>query len=200
MKMQFDDIKSFGYTIEFHDVHLYYNNDDDEEMEYLFCLNKGAPNILNKKILMPIDTKQFVQFVKDCLEYPSENLSKSDFEINVIQLIDKYNNNYSLDILNLINIKLGSLLLSHIKFKNFDYIKKVEKQFGSQNKLANTADVQYFNSQICFLIIILNNLVSVNKIQKTNNNYKIKKSQLTQINQIKTENFDYLDFIFDYWS
>jgi hypothetical protein len=200
MKMQFDDIKSFEYTVEFHDVHLYYNNDDDEQIEYLFCLNKGAPSILNKKILMPIDTKQFVQFVKDCLEYPVENLSKSDFEINIIQLIDKFNNNYNLDILNLINIKLGSLILSHIKFKNFDYLKKVEKQFGSQNKLANTADVQCFNSQICYLIIILNNLVNVNKIQKNNHNYQIKKSQLTQINQIKIENFDYLDFIFDYWS
>jgi hypothetical protein len=200
MKMQFDNIKSFEYTVEFHDVHLYYNNDDDEKMEYLFCLNKGAPNILNKKILMPIDTKQFVQFIKDCLEYPVENLTKTDFEINIIQLIDKYNSNYSLDILNLVNIKLGSLLLSHIKFKNFSYLKKVEKQFGSQSKLANTADVQCFNSQICFLIIMLNNLISVEKKQKNNHNYQIKKSQLEQMNQINTENFDYLDFIFDYWS
>ena len=198
--MQFDNIKSFEYTVEFHDVHLYYNNDDDEKMEYLFCLNKGAPNILNKKILMPIDTKQFVQFIKDCLEYPVENLTKTDFEINIIQLIDKYNSNYSLDILNLVNIKLGSLLLSHIKFKNLSYLKKVEKQFGSQSKLANTADVQCFNSQICYLIIMLNNLVSVGKIQKNNHNYQIKKSQLVQMNQLNTENFDYLDFIFDYWT
>lgn len=200
MKMQFDNIKSFEYTVEFHDVHLYYNNDDDDTMEYLFCFHKESPKILNKKYLMPIDTKLFVQFVKDCLEYPVENLSKNDFEINIIQLMDKYNNNYSLDILNLINIKLGNLILTHIKFKNFDYLRKLEKQFGSQQKLANTADVQCFNSQICYLIILLNNLISVEKKQKNNHNYKIKKSQLIQMNQMKTENFDYLDFIFDYWS
>ena len=208
MKMQFDNLKSFEYTVEFHDVHLYYNdndndndnyNDTDEKMEYLFCLNNGSASILHKKYLMPINTKQFIQFIKDCLEYPEENLSKSDFEIAVIQLIGKYNNN-SLDILYLVNIKLGSLILSHIKFKDFDYLKKVEKQFGSHSKLANTADIQYFNSQICYLIIILNNLISVKKIQKNNHYYQIKKSQLVQMKQIKTDNFDYLDFIFDYWS
>ena len=197
MKMQFDNIKSFDYTVEFHDVHLYYDDGDDEKMEYLFCINKVSPKVLNKKILMPIDTKQFVQFVKDCLEYPQENLSKTDFEINIIQLIDKYNNNYSLDILNIINIKLGNLLLSHIKFKNFDYLRNLEKQFCSHNKLANTADVQYFNSQICYLIIMLNNLVSVKKNQKDNQNYKIKK---LQIKKLEKDNICYLDFIFDYWS
>jgi hypothetical protein len=203
MKMQFDNIKSFEYTVEFHDLHLYYNDDDNEKMEYLFCLNNQVPNILNKKILMPINTKHFVQFIKDCLEYPVENLSKHDFEINIIQLIDKYNNNFSFDILNLINIKLGNLILSHIKFKNFAYLKNLHKQFGSQNKLANIKDIQFFNSQICYLIILLNNLISVKKQQKNNQNYRIKKSQviqLNQINQLKTENFDYLDFIFDYWS
>ena len=206
MKMQFDNLKSFEYTVEFHDVHLYYSDNDsdndnyDEKMEYLFCLSNGLANGINKKYLMPIDTKQFYQFVKDCLEYPEENLSKSDFEIAVIQLIGKYNNNNSLDILNLVNIKLGNLILSHIKFKDFDYLKKVEKQFGSHSKLANTADVQYFNSQICYLIIILNNLISVKKILKNNHYYQIKKSQLVQMKQIKTDNFDYLDFIFDYWS
>ncbi len=201
--MQFDNIKSFEYTVEFHDLHLYYNDDDNEKMEYLFCLNNQVPNILNKKILMPINTKHFVQFIKDCLEYPVENLSKHDFEINIIQLIDKYNNNFSFDILNLINIKLGNLILSHIKFKNFAYLKNLHKQFGSQNKLANIKDIQFFNSQICYLIILLNNLISVKKQQKNNQNYRIKKSQviqLNQINQLKTENFDYLDFIFDYWS
>lgn len=200
MLMQFANIKSFEYIVEFHDVHLYYDNDNDEKMEYLFCINKNSPNILNKKYLMPIQTQQFVQFVKDCLEYPEEKLSKNDFEINIIQLIEKYNQNYSIDVMNLINVKIGSLLLNHIQYKNFDYLKKIEKQFGSQYKFSKTIDSQFFNSQICYLIIMINNLLSIKKTQIINPNYKIKKSKKINMKEIKTDNFDYLDFIFDYWS
>jgi hypothetical protein len=51
MKMQFANINSCEYIVEFHDVHLYYNNDDDEQMEYLFSFNKSSSNGLNKKYL-----------------------------------------------------------------------------------------------------------------------------------------------------
>lgn len=196
MKMQFANINSCEYIVEFHDVHLYYNNDNDEQMEYLFSIG----NTFTKKYLLPVNTKNFVQFVANCLEYPVQKLSKDEFEINVIQLVDKYNQNYTCDVMNLINTKLGSLILHHIQYKNFTYLKSIEKQFGLGNKFSKTIDSQFFNSQICYLLIMINNLVSLNKIPLANKNYKIKKTKENSITQIKTENFDYLDFIFDYWS
>ncbi len=196
MKMQFANINSCEYIVEFHDVHLYYNNDDDEQMEYLFSIG----NTFTKKYLLPINTKNFIQFVANCLKYPGEKLSKDEFEINVIQLVNKYNQNYTCDVMNLINTKLGSLILHNIQYKNFAYLKSIEKQFGFGNKFLKTIDSQFFNSQICYLLIMINNLLSLNKIPLVNKNYKIKKTNETSITQIKTENFDYLDFIFDYWS
>ncbi len=203
MKMQFANINSCEYIVEFHDVHLYYNNEDDEQMEYLFNFNKTSSNAINKKYLLPINTKSFVQFVANCLEYPGEKLSKSDFEISIIQLIDKYNQNYNCDVMNLVNTKIGSLILHHIQYKDFVNLKSIEKQFGFGNKFSKTVDSQFFNSQICYLLIMINNLLSLNKkplVNFVNKNYKIKKTKETCITDIKTENFDYLDFIFDYWS
>jgi len=198
MKMQFANIKSFEYVVEFHDVHLYYNNDNDEQMEYLLCLNKDSPHILHKKYLMPIITKDFTQFVKDCLEYPTESMGKAEWEINIIQLIDKYNENLSTDILKFINVKLGSLILGNIKYKNFSYLKKVEKQLTTPYKFPTIDDNQNFTSQICWLMIMINNLLSVTKNKLVDLNYQTKSTQ--EINEIKTQNFDYLDWIFDYWS
>ena len=65
---------------------------------------------------------------------------------------------------------------------------------------SKTIDSKFFNSQICYLIIMINNLLSLNKTTLINKNYKIKKTKETNITHIKTENFDYLDFIFDYWT
>ena len=188
--MQFENIKSFDYTVEFHDIHLYYN---DNKMEYLFNFHNKLPHNVDKKYLIPVDIKEFNQFVKDCLEYSVEKLSQSDFESIVIQLIDKYKYNYSLQVLKLINIKLGSLILSNPEYKNFDYLKKLEKEFSSHNKLSKNDNPPYFYAQIRYLIIMLNNLVSVRKTKNPVSNYKI-----IQMDQFKK--FDYLDFVFDYWS
>jgi len=198
--MLFPDINSFEYIVEFHDIHLYYNKDDDEKMEYLFSLNQDMPGLLNKKYLLPIDTKSFGQFVAECLEYPAEKLSEDEFQINIIQLVDKYNENYTLDVTNLINKKIGSLLLNHVQYKNFPYFKKIEKQFGIQNKFAKIVDSIVFNSQICYLLIMINNLLSLTKKPIINLKYKIKKIKQPDINQIQTDTFNYLDFIFDYWT
>ncbi len=198
MKMQFANIKSCEYIVEFHDVHLYYNDDYDEQMEYLFCFNNNSPHILNKKYLMPINTKQFVQFVKDCLEYPIEQLDKEHWELNVIQLVGKYSEQLPSEVMHMINIKLGSLILSQPTYKSFPYLKKIEKQFTASYKLMSNEDTESFSSQICWLLIMINNLVSVSKIGKTKSHYKSKKPN--EITNGQTGNFDLLDFIFDYWS
>lgn len=202
MRMQFANINSFEHIVEFHDLHLYYTNESDESMEYLFSLNKDLPNTISKKYLLPIDTKSFVQFVSDCLTYPTEKLSKDEFEINIIQLIDKYNQSYTLDVMNLINIKIGSLLLNHHQYKNFPHLKKIEKQFGVPHKFIKTTETQFFNSQIGYLLIIINNLIGIKKTPVVNLNYKIPKSKANtnDIKHICSDNFNYLDFIFDYWS
>lgn len=196
MKMQFANINSFEHIVEFHDVHLYYTNDNDEFMEYLFSIG----NTFTKKYLLPINTKSFVQFVSDCLTYPTEKLSKDEFEISIIQLIDKYNQSYTLDVMNLINVKIGSLLLNHIQYKNFTYLKSIEKQFGVSHKFIKTDETKFFNSQICYILIIINNLIGIKKTPIINYNYKISKSKAVDIKHIFTDNFNYLDFIFDYWS
>ena len=197
MKMIFNNIKSFDYIVEFHDIHLYYDDLDDTEIEYLFCINKKLSGV-NKKYLLPINNNHFKQFIRDCIEFEFEIKSKFDFETEVIQLIEKYSN-INKQIINYLNIKLGSLILSNLKYKNFAYLKKIEKYFIPE--YANITDTNCSknnNLQIQYLIIMINNLINVSTNPTINLNYQIDKNLLFQ--NIKTDQYDHLDFIFDYFT
>lgn len=199
MKMIFGNIKSFDYIIEFHDIHLYYEDENDEEIEYLFCINKNLSHLLGKKYLLPINNTHFKNFIRDCLEYNSTIKNKSDFDIEVIQIVEKYSHKYNPEIIKLLNIKLGSLILSNFKYKNLEYLKNLEKYFVPKYNFSSSdiVDNQTYNSQIHFLIIIINNLISISKNRTINLNYQIKSNQCHNIN---TSQFNYLDFIFDYFT
>lgn len=165
-------IKVLEYTIYFHSVNLFskYRN----IFTYLF----------SKKYLLKIEYNLFKNFIKECLlikvlmEYNEIIENRRDlFEINIIQLIEKYST-ADTQIRCIITKMLGCLLLNNIEYFDFFYLRKIQNFF---NPYANSTEAM----QCRFLIILLNNLMKV----------KVK-SQKNNIKSILTENI--LDFIYDY--
>jgi hypothetical protein len=198
MKWEFNNINLYNWIVEFHDVHLYYTNDYDETIEYLFSIGHGLPKILNKKYLVIINANSFRNFIGKCLEMPMEPVDKSQFEIQVIQIIEKYSHKNSWEYFYWLNLKLGNLILSNVKYKNLPNLKHIEKQFALNYKFSTVEENVQFDSQIQFLIIMINNLTKTTKKPIVNFQHKI--SGKKNLEEITESDFNYLDFVFDYWT
>jgi hypothetical protein len=120
-----------------------------------------------------INTYDFKEFIKSCLEFPIIKNNKFEFEINIILLITKY---YNSDIISrgIILSMIGSLILFNIKYKKFIYLKKLEPFICTDNIIK-------------YLIIIVNNIKSM------------KKEKIIKEKNSITDEINVLDFIFDYY-
>ena len=132
---------------------------------------------------MDIDYWDFENFIKECLEMGSELINKNDWEVSVIQIIEKYDSTQNPSLKMYLNKKLGNLILFNPQYKNFDYLRKLEKFFYSYSQPNS-----YFkqNSQIKYLLILVNNLVEI-------------KTSPIKIKRQKPQPVDLMDFIFDYY-
>jgi hypothetical protein len=174
------DINQTHYSIILHDVHLYL--EPKKQMKYLFCLNTQH---YPKKYLLDINYNLFENFIKECLEIGNETLNREDWEINIIQTLEKYQYVQNDNLKIFLNKKLGNLILNNFQHKNFAYLRKIEKYFVCYSDYDYNSLQYKLNSQIKYLIILINNLVEI----KTST-VRIKKTH---------EPINFLDFIFDYY-
>ena len=172
------ELGTLEYIIKFHELNLYLEKDGS--MKYLFDIRK---NNYPKKYLLDIDLNDFKSFIKECLTYGINKVSQYDYDSTIIQLFNKYEMTQDLNLKLLINKKIGNLILSNSKFKNFYYLKSLEKFFYNNN-ITESLIYNKQHSQIKYLIIIINNFIS---LKKSNKNYNDKNT------------FDILDFIYDYY-
>ena len=182
MKIIINDFNCKNYMIHFHPVFIW-NTDENlsknnNKFKYLFILNYSQQQ---QKFMITQDKNNFREFIKECIQYPMIKKSVTDFEVDVIFLIskffDSYNNNKDENMKRkVILYMLGSLLLFNIKYKNYDYLRKLELFFSHTNT--------YEDECIKFLIIMMNNL---NKITIEDTYDK----NLLSI--------DMIDFAFDYY-
>ena len=183
MKICIDSV-SIQWTVVLHDVHLYM---EPTQMKYLFDIT-GHDN--NKKYLIGINYEDFKDFIKECLEYGPNLLNLNDFEISIIQIIEKYssidlNSNLRLFLIK----KLGNLILFNSQYKNFNYLKNLDKYFTSYSDFP-TDNTNFKQSlQIKYLLILINNMIEL----KSN---KIKIEHLVFHQQ---EPIHFLDFIYDFY-
>ncbi len=188
MKFVYDDINGEKYIINFHDLHLYLQK--NKKLQYLFTNSIH----IYKKYILDIDYYDFKNFINSCLENKSIVESRNSFELQCVQLIEKLLTSSSI----YVNInfklyccqKLGSLILYNCSYKDFQGLKKIHSLFTS---ITSEPDVKInsLNSQIRYLVIILNNFIGISIIKhKIKEQYTSKKIQ-NQINM--------LDFIYDYY-
>lgn len=185
------DTESMHWVIELHDVHLYMESTkslEGKQMKYLF--NLSGP-YFSKKYLIDINFEEFKEFIKECLEYGHNSLNQYDFEISIIQILEKYSSLETNSNLRLfLNKKIGNLLLFNSQFKKFNYLKKLEKYFFSYSDFQTDNIYIKQNSQIKYLLILINNLVELKS-----NVIKIKSPIYKPI----LHESDKLDFIYDYY-
>ncbi len=177
MKFIYDNINNKKYILKFHDVHLYLHK--NHKLQYLFT----NPVHVYKKYILDIDYYEFKQFVQDCIELDSSVASKDQFELECIHMLEKLSTEIDVNFKLYCCMKLGSLILSNFSYKNFIYLKKINNHFN-----CNLSGL--LNSQIRYLIIILNNLIEIN----TSN---IKQPKKLKTNVLQEINF--MDFIYDYY-
>jgi hypothetical protein len=179
------DTDLMRWTVVLHDVHLYM---ESKQMKYLF--NISGP-CYYKKYLLDINYLDFKEFIKECLDYGPNPLNQNDFEMSIIQIIKKYPNQEINSNLRLfLNKKLGNLILFNSQFKNFYYLKKLEKFFSIYSNFQTDNMQIKQNSQIKYLLILINNIVELKS-----NNIRIKSS----VGKPSLHEPNWLDFIYDYY-
>ena len=182
MKIEFNNINSKKYTIKIHNLNI--TKESNHYFSYLFVLDYSK---FTKRYIINIDTNAFKKFIYECLSIDNLIKDQTEYDINIIQLIEKYKifpNNNSTRLY--IGKKIGSLILHNIQYKNTNILKKLEKYFVTPNSALNIKD-ESLNCQIHYLIILINNYIRINI---ENDNTKLIKP---------TPNFAILDFIFDYY-
>ena len=214
MKFIYNNINDEKYIIKFHDVHLYLQK--NKKLQYLFTNNIH----IYKKYIIDINYYDFQDFVKECIElqYTSVVETKNNFEFQYTSVVETKNsfklqcavktetkNNFELQCIQLVeklvttsNIdfklycckKLGSLILLNYIHKDFKGLKPLHKLFTF---FVSESDIKInsLNSQIRYLIIILNNLIEVSK-------HKIKIKKIINNQSLYDQN-SILDFIYDYY-
>ena len=155
-------IESMNLVIVLHNLHLY-NKKKISKFGYLF----STP----KRYLIDLDFLKFKKFIEDCLDH----IYNSDDQEEIIHLIEKYN--YTTDDLFKIEIirRIGYYILTNPKIKHFKYLQKIIKYYN--NDIGTEQ-----NMYIKFLIILINNLLSIQ-----------------QINQVFSNPLNILDIVFDYY-
>jgi hypothetical protein len=172
MKFIFNN-NNINYIVKFHEVHLYYKNNN--KLQYLFI----HPIYKYKKYIIDIDYYDFKNFIIKCLENQYIKLS-NDIKNEFIKLTEKIIMNKNINLKINLCQKLGELILNNYNSKDVFNIKDIYVLFTSlnnENKLINS-----FNSKIRYLIIIINNLLDIEQ------------------NIIRNNEFNILDFIYDYYT
>jgi hypothetical protein len=172
MKFIFNS-NNINYIVKFHEVHLYYKNNN--KLQYLFI----HPIYKYKKYIIDIDYYDFKNFIIKCLENQYIKFS-NDIKNEYIKLTEKIIMNKNIDLKINLCQKLGELILNNYNSKDIFDIKDIYVLFTSlnnENKLINS-----FNSKIRYLIIIINNLLDIEQ------------------NFIRNNEFNILDFIYDYYT
>lgn len=141
-------------------------NKYNKNFEYLFVINYH-------KYIYTINTNDFTEFIMNCLEFPLIKPNKFEFEINIILLVTKYFNSNNVA-RNIITSMIGSMLIFNIKYKKYNYIKKLHNFIHCDNNIK-------------YLIILANNMT------------EIKLDSIIQETNKHNENINMLDFIFDYY-
>lgn len=176
MKFIYDNINNQKYIVKFHDVHLYLQK--NHKLQYLFTNQVHV----YKKYILDIDYNEFKQFVQNCIELDSLVATRDQFELECVHILEKLSTETDVNFKLYCCMKLGSLILSNFSYKNFTYLKKINNHFN-----CNLSGL--LNSQIRYLIIILNNLIDINI-----SNIKQKKLKTNIIQEI-----NFMDFIYDYY-
>jgi hypothetical protein len=162
------------YIVKFHEVHLYYKKNN--KLQYLFV----HPIYKYKKYIIDIDYYDFKNFIIKCSVNEFTIKLASDVKIEYKNLTDKIISCKNIDSkLNLCQ-KLGELILFNYHHKDVFDIKNIYILFTSLNN--DDILLNSFNCQIRYLIIMINNLLSIDK-NMNRDNYE----------------FNMLDFIYDYY-
>ena len=116
--------------------------------------------------------------------------TKNNFELQCVQLVEKLVTTSNIDFKLYCCKKLGSLILLNYIHKDFKGLKPLHKLFTF---FVSESDIKInsLNSQIRYLIIILNNLIEVSK-------HKIKIKKIINNQSLYDQN-SILDFIYDYY-
>jgi hypothetical protein len=163
-------IESMNLIVLLHNLHLY-NKKKISKFGYLF----STP----KKYLIDLDFNEFKNFIDACLhsKYNDTVDTLIVTEGEIIQLIESYdfisNAKFKIEIIK----KIGNYILTKPKIKRFKYLHKLVKYY---NYDIGTEQ----NIYIKFLIILINNFISLQEIK---------------LNNINSDNINILDFIFDYY-
>lgn len=185
--MIFNNINNKKIIVKFHELYLY---DENYPIKYLFFVPSQS---ITKKYLLEINYDDFHKFIQDCFDlgFPKK-YSKFDFESKIIQLIESYKIYTDNESQIIINKKIGNLLLNHLSFIKFDYLKNLYKYFNSVHYIDQNKE-HIKHSQIRYLIIMFTNLLDL-IIYESDNKFNKSKPSI-----YKSEPINDLDFIFDYY-
>jgi hypothetical protein len=173
MKFIFNN-NNINYIIKFHEVHLYYKNNN--KLQYLFI----HPIFKYKKYIIDIDFYEFRNFIIKCSENEYNIKLASDVKIEYKKLTEKLISCKDIELRLYLCQKLGELIFSNYHHKDVFDIKNIYVLFTSLNN--EDTFINLFNCQIRYLIIMINNLLDIEQ-NIIRDNYK----------------FDMLDFIYDYY-
>jgi hypothetical protein len=177
MKFIFNNQHNENYIVKFHEVHLYYKKNNNK-LQYLFV----HPIFKYKKYIIDIDYYDFKKFIVNCSK--NKNIIKLTKKIGsvkneYIKLTEKIVSVKNINLRLNICQKLGELIFFNHHHKNVFDIKHIYTLFTIQNNDDNL--INSLNCHVKYLIIMINNLLEI------------------ECNLIKDNNFDMLDFIYDYY-
>ncbi len=192
MILNFYNINEYDYKIEFHDINLFVEKNNYSSFQYLYSVNVNST--FNKKYLLNLNYESFKKFLYTCISIGDSSTSKTNFEAQCIQLINKYYTYSPTESRHLFNHKLGNLLLFNSKFCNFEYLKKIEKIFMENINQANEQNIDPIY-EIKYLLIIVKNLLVMTRISpQSNYNFDNTNNKILFTDEI------FLEFIFDYYN
>jgi len=162
------------YIVNFHEVHLYHKNNN--KLQYLFI----HPIFKYKKYIIDIDYYDFKNFIIKCSENEYKIKLNIDVKIEYKKLTEQIISCKDIDLRLYLCQKLGELIFFNYHHKDVFDIKSIYVLFTSLDN--DNIDINSFNCQIRYLIIMINNLLDIEH-NIIRDNYK----------------FDMLDFIYDYY-
>ena len=170
------NIDVYNHIVKFNSLFIDMNKTlktQDKSFNYLFILKE---NKIYGSYLINIDMNDFKNFIMLCLETTLNISTKTNFELDIISLIAKFNSS-NITTQKIICIMIGRLILYNIKYKNFYYLRKLELFF-------------HYIVEIKYLLILITNLTECKP------KYNISKRPSLDTLQ----DSDIIDFIFDYYS
>jgi hypothetical protein len=106
-----------------------------------------------------INKEELVDFMSYCLDYPMIKKNKLDFEMEIIILLNKYIYANMLTKQIIISM-IGSMIIFNIKYKKFEYLKKLNLYY-------------HLDTKIKYLIFIINNIEELTTKISVNNKFDI---------------------------